>query len=365
MKKLFTSISIVILGFNLSAQDTIKLHSLPKPGFTYIVPNDTVTTYVIPAGSASAQTWNYSNLIEHYSKVPTYDSTSETAYASAFPTSNIFTYGPAALYSGFFGTAPVANQGFNNGYMFWKADSTGFWVEGFRPDDGGNPHYETHTTPHELLIPLPGYYNFDTTTHSTWTISINQNASNIDTFYVSNAYKGFKYDGFGTLTTPIATYNNVVRLHDYTIKVDSVYSKIGSTVVFSMEIARDSTHTYYYLDKNTDYPVMTTYADVNNNVLYTEYYKVKYPFDYNLSVQSLSNVNIELYPNPVSSELNVLIDEDAVEMSVLTLDGKQVQNFYLINGMNVLNVDIAESGIFLAVFKKDGQIISTKRIVKM
>src|SRR5690606_29971421 len=132
MKRIYLTVAVLLQTAVSLAQDTISIQSLPQAGWTYVVSNDSTTHYVIPNASTVAQNWDYSNLQEDYPKVPTYDSTVFTAYAGTFPTSNLYTYGPAALYSGLFGSAPVGSQGFNKGYMFWKADSTGFWTEGFR-----------------------------------------------------------------------------------------------------------------------------------------------------------------------------------------------------------------------------------------
>jgi hypothetical protein len=347
----------------LYAQDTIGINSLPKAGFTYIVPNDTTTIYAITSGSQTPQTWDYSMLLEQYSKVPTYDSTSETGYASVFPTSNIFTYGPAALYSGLFGAAPVANQGFTNGYVFWKTDSTGFWIEGFRPDDNGNPYYETHITPHELLIPIPGYITRTDISNTSWTISIDQNASDVDTFYVSHAFKQFEYDAVGTIITPIDTYSNVVRLHDNTIKVDSVIVKMGNTIVYAMEMLRDTSNTYYYLDKNVDYPVLTSYADVNNQVKYTEYYKIKYPYD--LGVNDLvSSVDVQVFPNPVTDVLQVVCSENGAALHLFSLTGQELLSQLLVQGENTILTDNLEKGMFFGMVIFEGKVIATQKMIK-
>lgn len=118
---------IAFLPMLVIAQAEIDQSSLPQAGWTYIVSNDATTTYNVSGSSLTLpQIWNYSNLNDEYQKVPTYDSTSFTPYASEFPTSIIYTYGPAVLYSGLFGAAPVGQQQFTKGYMFWRNDDTGF-----------------------------------------------------------------------------------------------------------------------------------------------------------------------------------------------------------------------------------------------
>ena len=156
MKPIFL-FSLFFPGIIIS-QITITGANLPQSGFTYFTSTDTTPAISLGTPSSNSQAWNFSSLLTDYPSVPTYGSTSWTPYAAAFPTSNIYTYGPAALYSSLFGGAPVSSQGMNNGYMFWKSDNTGFWAVGFRADSGTYAGINVNYNPGELLIGVPCTY---------------------------------------------------------------------------------------------------------------------------------------------------------------------------------------------------------------
>lgn len=363
MKNLYALLSLFLTLTIGYSQDTIGVQSLPKPGFTYVVSNDTVTNYLIPSTSSTHQIWDFSHLVENYPKMPTYDSTSKTPYASLYPTSNLYTYGPAILYSGFYGSSPVLSQGSDNGYMFWLADSTGFWVEGFKPDNGNSGAFEVHNQPHELLIPLPGILNKVTHSESTWQVELNANPSDLDTTYISRVKKTFNYDAFGELTTPNGQYSKVLRLHEYTIKTDSIYAHI-SGMGYSAVLSRDTTNTYYYLDKETDYPMLTMYADAQNKIKYTEYFKMKLASTMDVN-KAGTNVKNNLYPNPFNTQLICEIEGENAVLEIMSLKGQLIKKFHLNNGINHLDVNEVNAGLYIAVLRSlDGKAINYFKILK-
>lgn len=354
---------LIWIKYSIS-QDTIYVKSLPQAGLTYIVSKDTTTNYNITASSQSAQSWDYSNLIEAYPKVPTYDSTSKTSFASFFPTSNLFTYGPAAMYSGLFGSAPVDVQGSNKGYMFWRADSTGFWSEGFRSDNGIYSNRIVYIQPNELIFPLPGILNDSTENKSSWSLNFNLNSANVDTFYVTKSEKHFKYDAFGELKTPYGNYSKVLRLHEYAIKVDSVYSTLNGNTVYQTVLKRDTTNSYYYFEKDKDYPVLTSYADRNNNLMFTEYYKTTIPSTMQTGIIELSKL-FAVYPNPASNILYFKTDLEVFKVEIFSFEGELVKEKILDRSINAISINDLKSGIYFCKIQSfEGMQQSVIKIIK-
>jgi len=364
MKTIVLSSVFLFWFTKTNAQQPIGVQSLPEAGFTYLVTNDSVTSYTITAASSSAQTWNFANLLNNYQKVPTYDSTSKTPYTTAFPTSNIYTYGPAAMYGGLYGSAPVGTQGMNNGYMFWRTNSTGFWVEGFRADNGSYANKNIHYTPNELLIPLPGTLNASYSNASRWVLPMNSNPADVDTYYVSNTKKTFLYDSYGAITTPTGAFPEVLRLHEYTVKIDSAYARMGSTPVYSMELRRDTTNTYFYISKDYSYPILTTFADKNNNIKFTEYYTLKYPAS--LSAKTLTvNNDLKTYPNPFNDYLYIQSTRQPLTLSIYTIAGNMVKQVNLSGIENSISVSDLNDGIYISTIKTiDGKEVYRQKIIK-
>ena len=309
-----------------TAQITITRSDLPEAGYTYIIATDTITQVSVGAASPNAQTWNFTNLLNHYQKVPTYDSTKKTPYAGDFPNSDLYTYGPAVLYSGFHGSAPVGQQGMDNGYMFWRKDTTGFWIEGFRADGGAYANRNVYYNPQELLIGTTSTYGSSYQNFSRWELLLDDVPSNIDTLYVCSATKTLTTDAFGSLTTPLGSYPNVVRVHEYLIKVDSIYAYQNGALLYSIEALRDTMNNYLFLSNTISYPACIVHADKYNYVRFTEYVKSKIS---TANEELAEDFSVQLFPNPAQEVVNVAVpieflQNNSYELSIFDFTGKCV-----------------------------------------
>ncbi|MBE2246576.1 MAG: T9SS type A sorting domain-containing protein [Candidatus Competibacteraceae bacterium] len=330
MKKvIFTSGLLFSMSYLLPAQITITENDLPEAGFTYVVNNDTSTQVPLGTPGPSAQVWDYSMLASHYPKVPTYDSTINTPYAGDFPASSHYTYGPAMLYGTFHGGAPVGTQGMNNGYMFWRRDATGFWIEGFRADGGTFAGENVYYTPQELLIGAPATYGTVFNNTSRWQLWMNNNPADVDTLYTCTVTKTLTSDAHGDLIIPSGTFNNVLRIHEHAVKVDSVFAIFNSIVLYSMELSRDTSNNYMYYSNIVSYPLCIVHADGSNYINSTEHYVIKVPMS--AEEEQTQAYQPVLYPNPASSVIQVKIpvalsDNKPCVISVYNLSGQQVLN---------------------------------------
>lgn len=230
MKKIL--LLFVLCNSGLKAQITFTEADLQEGGRTYITATDTLTAVPLGTPSALSQNWDFSNLLMHYVSGPTFDSTSFTPFAADFPNSNLYTYGPAIMFGGFFGGAPVSEQGMNNGYMFWRKDVTGFWTEGFRADEGEYEDRNVYMTPPEMILGTPTTYGIVYNNSSSWQLDFDVNPTDVDTVYNSWTVKTQEADAWGTMETPTDVYSDVLRIHEYVIKFDSIKSYVGGNLVF-------------------------------------------------------------------------------------------------------------------------------------
>jgi hypothetical protein len=276
---------------------------LPHSGLSVLLSADSLTN--VSLGNPDiAQNWDYSDLTYQYQKVADYKSTSTTAYASTFPYSNIYTYGPGNLYGSLYGSAPVGSN--NNGYVFWKSDNTGFWVTGFRPDEGLFGGVNAQETPQELLIASPASYGNVFNNTARWELPLNNISSDADTFYVRNVVKTITADACGSITTPYTTYPNVLREHEYVISIDSIYIKTGSITFASIEYKRDTTNNYMYLSNGIGYPVCIVHADKNNNIEDVEYYNGLFS---EVTSKALTENEMNVFPNPSEGKFTLQLSE--------------------------------------------------------
>lgn len=312
MKKIILLfIASVISSEWSSAQITITSADLPQAGYTYLTNTDTTPSISLGTPSASSQNWNFSSLSSDYPSFPTFGLTSSTPYASAFSASNIYTYGPAAMFGGIYGGAPVGSQGMSKGHMFWSTGTTGYRIVGFRSDSGAYAGLNVFENPQELLIGTPSTYNTSFNNTARWELPVsNVNPSDPDTFYVSYLTKTLIADAWGSLTTPFSTFNNILRIHENLIKIDSAYYKQGSTVLYAMELMRDTSNNYLYLANGINYPAARVHADKNNIVKNVEYYSGFLLAGIN-DYSGYENTEIRVFPNPFSESTTLKINDHA------------------------------------------------------
>lgn len=348
MKKLllFPMLLASFSVFNLNAQITFTSTDLQESGKTYITKTDTITSVNLGTASATAQNWDFSTLLMHYMSGPSFDLTSNTPYDVDFPNSDLYTYGPAIMFGGFFGGAPVSEQGMNNGYMFWRKDITGFWTEGFMPDEGPYAGKKVYTVPQEMILGTPATLGTSHPNYSAWTLTFDQNATDVDTVYQSSVDKIQECDAWGTLTTPTGTYNDVLRIHESGVKVDSAKSYLNGNPLVFIEISRDTFNNYIFLTNGIHYPLALVKADKNNVIRSVEYYFMQ-GFLGTESVDKTTNVKI--HPNPsdglLTIELPMLTDEHS-KMVITDPNGKTVGTFILYQQLNQIDCTQLNSGIY-------------------
>ncbi|CAN5185643.1 hypothetical protein BH09BAC5_BH09BAC5_23540 [soil metagenome] len=362
MKKIFTlSAVIIFISTTLFSQITITLADLPQAGNTYITATDTTPSINNGVPSASSQVWDFSSLTMDYPSVPTYGLTSWTPYASAFPASNIYTYGPSAMYSSLSGGAPVSSQGMNKGYMFWKTDINGFWIIGFRADSGSYANTNVTDAPSELLIGTPATYGTPFSNNSRWVFPMNLIPTDVDTYYVSTTVKTLTSDAWGSLTTPTGVFPNVLRIHEHLVKVDSVYAQIGTTVILSQEFSRDTLNNYLYMANGIGYPLSIVHADVNDLIYSVEYYTGTF-----MGVNEINNnAALNLYPNPCSDNLEVSYSgKGNIAIEIIDVTGRIVLSKEVVHAENqkiFCDVSSIDKGIYILKIMNDrGEVVSQK-----
>lgn len=267
MKTIQLFFATLLISSLCSAQITITSADLPRPGQGDIVAFDTTTIVNIGSASSSAQNWNFSSLLNHYQKVAIYSPTAPYQQNAAdFPGSNMYTWGPAMFFTSFYGAAPVDQAGW--GYMYWKTDPTGFRIVGFR-GDAGNGYQNVLEAPQELLMGTPSTLNSTFNNSATWTVALEKNPFDVDTIFKCYISKVLECDAFGSLTTAFGT-NDVIRVHEYVVEVDSVFARMGPTL-WPVYQLRDTVNNYHFWGNDVYYPLAIVHADKNNNIKDVEY----------------------------------------------------------------------------------------------
>lgn len=327
------------------AQITFTTADLQQAGKTYVTKTDTTTIVDVGNASASAQNWDFSALTMHYMSGPTFDLTSETPYAADFPNSNLYTYGPAIMFGGFFGAAPVSAQGMDNGYMFWEKNGSGFWTDGFMADEGPYAGKQVHFFPQELILGTPATLGSDYPNLSKWALYYDENAADVDTVYEVTTEKSQLCDAWGSLTTPTGTYPDVLRIYEHGVKIDSVKSYMNGNPLLFLEFSRDTFNNYIFVTNGIHYPLAIVKADVDFNVKSVEYY-----FMEGFSGVSTLNANqvVNIYPNPADAYFTVtLVDQhDVNTLTLYDMVGSEAATYRIEGNQQHIDCSTLTPGIY-------------------
>lgn len=263
MKKICVLLFATLILKSAIGQITITSTDLPQSGRVNLLAHDTLSQPNIGTASSNAQTWDFTGVNVSYPQVTSYSSTTPYhQYASSFPTANIYTYGPSLLYGALSGVAPLDYTSF--GYMYLSSGINGLSVVGYKSDYG-----ITHQTPADKIIETPAQLNDAFNTASFWEVSFNLDPSNIDTIYRSRNTKTVTIDAYGTLTTAFGTFD-VLRVHEYFIKTDSAFGSFNGTVIYGLEIMRDTVNNYHFWANGIEYPVAIVKTNNAGHVMVTE-----------------------------------------------------------------------------------------------
>ena len=347
---------------DLTCNISITGADMPYSGLSVLLAEDTLPNISL-GGSGVAQTWNYSSLGLSYYKFAVYNATSTTPYATTFPSSNVYTYGPGYMYGTLYGGAPVGSN--DNGYVFWKSDNTGFWVTGFRPEGGICAGKNVHDVPQELLIGAPATYGSVFNNSARWVLPMNNNPSDVDTFYVRTLTKVITADACGSLTTPYGSYPSVLREHEYVITVDSIYGKYGNYTVYSMEYKRDTLNNYTYISNGLGYPPCIVHADKNNNIKDVEYFSGTFV---GINDKAAAETKFSVYPNPSDGNITIEIPQNKTNAD------NQISIYNSVGGLvwqrstfeSVVNIDMQNfaKGIYVVKIFNSEKNYSEKIVVQ-
>lgn len=281
MKKIYKSLSIIAMVAACNAvmaqAPTLSPIVVPQIGYTYIMAADTTAadlpSFTVTAGSASAQTWNYTS-----------------QFATIYPDSAAFVAPSSGPSSSSFPNATMASKIDNKPtWIYWVGGSTGLYVDGLYTVQQSAP-VAIDVSPNPAQIPVPFTYGNTVTTsyQGTATVTSGTITANIS----HQAMRITSADAFGTITTPTGTYNNVLRIKTYEETSDSVY-----VFGFFYTAQYDTTTNYTWVQNTMDAQIMS--IDLDHTGAPT---KARYMQSFNNSVATISQptATLNVFPNPAS-----------------------------------------------------------------
>lgn len=285
-----------------------------------------------PGPGGASQNWNFSSV------TPTAITSTSFVLPSSIPGSSIFS-----------GATHASTDG--NSIGFYAVNTNTLQMVGTRPSPTVNMVYSNR----EDLMRFP------------FTMG-NSYADNFAaTFTTTNAF--YRYgtstltaDGYGTLTTPAGTFNNVLRIHLQQVYKDSAWFGMPFIINYNND-------QYMWFTPGIHYALLTI-STLTNSIAPTSQF-LMYLQNYSADVTEMKNTtnDLSLFPNPASSELNLQIKPLAgtnTEVIIFNSSGQELKRvlFASKEGNNFsLNISDLPDGIYLAFVKQNGVLSRSVRFV--
>ncbi len=337
MRKLYTLIIILFGVLAMQAQPTLNY-----PANAPSIGDEINMQYVdhgglTPGASGAGVSWDFGTLTHgDQMQILVVDPTT-TPYSGDFPTADVA-----------FSTGGIA-------YAYNKIDNSGMYILGFGADTGGVVILNVYTNM-ETMITFP--FTFNSTFNDDFKggfvatgVDVRQSGTVTTTG-----------DAYGTITLPIGTFNNVLRIKSERTQVDSIFlgamflqATVSSTVLYNWYTSSSSTPLFSLQTDNAGAPTSAYYAEGTTGI----------------DDSKTQITNMMVYPNPATDNLTVSysIDFDAeVNISVVNLLGQKVlseQKQYQQSGAITESIDISNipAGIYYVQVSSGNKSLLTQKLL--
>lgn len=304
MKNFVVSFVLIISSLSMIAQPQIvDASNLPDPGFSFsfgMAPNSD------PGSSGANQIWDFSEL--EYSEIAegVVIDASESPFIGSYPTAD-FAY---TLESNF------------TAYTHLNVTETKMEVITYVVTTPGNGN--DYSPNPRTMLKFP--FDFQEEVNDTWQKSGESEQTVL-----------LEYDGYGTIKTPVGTYNNVVRIRE------------------NYGVGEDD-YQWYTLN-----PLMQVAVfDHNDNMMYF------FGAEVTSIDETIPDIAVEVFPNPAKEYANVTIsgsnsvDADFVLFNIM---GQPVNNFKINESSYRIDLRGLSDGLYFYQFTLDNGKVHTGTIV--
>lgn len=345
-----------------NAQITITSADMP-------VVNDTIRLSVTnniqgqdPTLTGANYVWDFSMLTPSSQKIDTFFSVTSTPVAYQFYFNN------SVLYASHKASFAKRGQDFvmppivpiplsiTEVFNFSKNSTSKFENVGFGSKISGIPS-STRNLPIDVEYEFPLNYNDSNFSSSNFLVTIPTLAA-----YGQSMDRSSVVDGWGSLTTPLGTFN-VLRVKSVLAKVDTFYL---DTLGFGTNFSRPEEIEYKWLANGKGLPVLkiVTTAGIVTSIQYQDVVVV--------GIEEHKNIgDVIVYPNPTNGLVNVMFS--AIKSSRLNYTVKDISGKVILTntiktqvGNNNLSIDFAKQniskGVYFIELSADDEVITQKII---
>lgn len=305
---------------------------------TIVDSNMAITLY--PGSSGANILWDFSSLIFCCDDYKNYRWTNPqlTVNSAFFPESNIALKTQCYLYHDW--TTHIITEMCDNRDYYIK-DTTGLKYY------GSDFPYSHKFSSFRFLFPLLKYGQSKT---NSCRIVIQQSP---DSVLITNIIDSIKADGWGTIITPVGTYN-ALRIYTKEIVWDSLYVNGVGTLIKYMP----DNYYYKWYTKGLGFPVLQISKGIlEKNPDYQIVRASKYKL-YDVSVPEISQTFFEssVFPNPITSESVLKIELEktsSINIRISNIFGQNIVSFtnnFIAGEHNMLISDLLKSELPIGIY---------------
>ncbi|MCW3121317.1 MAG: hypothetical protein JWQ38_809 [Flavipsychrobacter sp.] len=306
--KTITLSAIAVLISSASFAQPVITTSMSTAPLGYADSVYSAPTTIAPGAGGAAVTWDFSTLpltALGYIKLIT---PSTSPYASTFPTATVCAE-----------ISPVGSS--THAYSYEKVSSTNW--EALANNYSGVGTGKDYTPNPQSFLQFPFHYTdnfvdaFQTTVGGPYNVTIT-------------------YDGYGTLTTPLGTYTNVVRIKKYWGVGDYGYNWYATSPYLTIVASFDAQNNNYTFIGHKPPTAITQTATASNGV--------------------------SIYPNPFSSTTTLhteLQGINAASITIIDMAGRIVRTLPLSGSETVITKGDMSTGMYVYKLTNNGSAITT------
>lgn len=333
----------------LSAQITVGQFNVAGIGTVIPQSLDTLPTGINPgSASGTAQTWDFSGLNEHEIDTMVFANPSWTPNGADFPGANL---------------AAVVESDDGDFYVYLDKNANGLSVVGQAADffQTGTP-VSIPVTPSEMILEFPATYNSTYSGTSGFDITLDGSSidPNIDSVRLKQTrVESYIIDAFGDVTTPLGTYPSIRVNVSETVTDSSWILAFGMWTLADNSTEMGTTYDWWTDDPNVGFPLVTMEVDGGGNIQSVTYLKT---LPAPTSVQELENgTNINVYPNPTSDFVNVVLDVELQgSIEIYNVNGQLIDSQQITQLNTTFDVSNQNNGVYLYILRgESGEMLST------
>jgi hypothetical protein len=349
MKYFLPLILSVFIFSQASGQITITLDDLVNVGDTVNIADvDDVPPGFDPGPPGASQHWDFSGFIMDTNYYLYFVDPASTPFAASFPTSNM-----------------VIEGLIDSAYIYTTRNSFVYQIDGLAGTYDIFENVVAPFEPPEIMFSFPLNYldSMQQTIVVDVTIASPQPPADSLRLKVVSEIND-KVDAWGTLTTPVSTYD-VLRIREIRIATDSVWMKLLGFWLY-VESLTEITLKYTYMANDLGIQVAEIESDTSGN----NYNNISYLLaeDPIFVKEEEIAIDLRVFPNPASSVMNVAWDErHNGSFLLMDMQGKTVLEKAFENTSDIrINTSALPQGFYLyqLAFKGEKDITSGKVLVR-